>query len=457
MRKHISIAAGKLTMALARGLTGSGGLAITGLVSARIEPQIVAKLGRGIAGGSILVTGTNGKTTTTKLILDILSSSGKGVVCNTTGSNLYRGVASSLVSASTLAGKINAHYGLFEVDEAAMAQVAPQLQPRVIIVLNLFRDQLDRYGELDTTAATIGRAIAETSADVFLNADDPLVASLGSYVEDKSKLHYFGIEAKYTAGLSHDNTADSIHDQATGKLLVYSQVYFGHLGHYGTKDGKNLRPIPGTVLISFKPEGMGSELVIKLGANSEISTMNLPLPGLYNAYNALAAAAVSSQLSIDGAVIKKSIESIRPAFGRAESLLFNDTEVLLLLVKNPTGFNQIIETYLLQKQQQNILIVINDNYADGRDVSWLWDTAIEDLAGRGHRIIVSGNRRFDMALRLKYGSIEYDSIVDSPEEAINSFISDNNNPILVLPTYTALLEMRKHFGHKLSGKYMVGS
>ncbi len=442
MKKRLTIAAAKSARMATRLLGRGTGSALPGYVAERLDGHILAKLGRELPQGSVLVTGTNGKTTTTKLLREMVDTLGIRVINNRAGSNLYRGIVSTLIAATDWRARVRGDIGIFEVDEAAMVEVAPALQPKLIVVLNLFRDQLDRYGELDTTAKLIGKAIASTQAEVWLNADDPLVASLASYCSDPARVHYFGVEAAYRSKLAHDYTADSIHDPASGELLEYSQVFYGHLGHYSSKATK--RPTPAVALTQYTPHDLASTLKLRL-AGGEGLEVSLALPGLYNAYNALAAVALSQVLGVNSARMSQVLSVTNPAFGRVEKLHLAGREVRLLLIKNPTGFNQIIETFLLQKIQQKVLIIINDNFADGRDVSWLWDVAIEDLASLNHEIYLSGVRRYDMALRLKYANMPVAGIDATPADVLQRLVHQETKPgevIYVLPTYTALLELR---------------
>jgi UDP-N-acetylmuramyl tripeptide synthase len=392
------------------------------------------------------VTGTNGKTTTVKMLAGILSDAGETVVTNRAGSNLSRGIVSTLIEHASPSGRFEAGIGLFEVDEAAMPAVAQMLQPRAIIVLNLFRDQLDRYGELDSTAEIIGTAIAATTAKLYLNADDPLVASLGRFVPPE-RVVYFGVEGKLNTKLAHDVTADSSTCPVCGRALVYTQNYFGHIGHYRCSQGHFDRPQPTYAAEAVDLQGQGVKFTLK----SYEPPIHLPLPGLYNTYNAVAAAALAlDRHGIGFASVAQSLEHTQPAFGRVEQLEVAGRTLHLLLVKNPTGFNQIIQTFLLQEKQQNILILINDNFADGRDVSWLWDVAFEDLADQHHRISVSGIRASDMALRLKYADIPTAGSQVRIDRALNQFIAQlpEHGTGYIIPTYTALLASRRYLSRR---------
>lgn len=449
MPPFLTILIAKLVLKSARTIARGGGSALPGLISEKLDPQIVAKLAPNLKEGSIVVTGTNGKTTTTKLIREILEASGKTVLNNRSGSNLYRGVASALVEHASPGGKFTEAIGLFEVDEASMPAVCAAVKPKVIIVLNLFRDQLDRYGELDKTASMIGKALKSSKAEVWLNADDPLVASLAKYVSNKKKVHYFGVQASSIKKLAHDVTADSGHCPEHGLALKYTKNFFGHMGHYACPKGDSRRPQIELGITKYE-EGQP----VSIGGSS----IQIPLPGLYNAYNALAALSVVKTLQIDSKVATEAIESATAAFGRVEKLEIEGHDVYLLLIKNPTGFNQVIQTFLLEAEASQVLIAINDNFADGRDVSWLWDVAIEDLVNSlsgepgsqirvpdsKHQITCSGIRAFDMGLRLRYAGLGGDSDPDI-YRAFKRILTEARpgQDIYVLPTYTAMLELRR--------------
>lgn len=424
-------------------ITGSGGTALPGLVAKKLSGNILGDLTRkNFPKGIILVTGTNGKTTTSRFVASILQESGTTYLHNRAGSNLERGLIATVVEKTNLQGKIDAQMAVFEVDEAYVPMVAKQINPDYVVVTNLFRDQLDRYGELDSIAQSFKKTFAELKNTHFiLNADDPLVASIGLEIEDKTKLHYFGVEGYNGQKLEHDHTADSIFSPISGQPLQYSQQYFSHLGVYQSKNGDFKRP---------KPEYQAKNIIesassgVSFDVNTTTKAISLPLKGLYSVYNALAAYAVGEVIGIGSQQIKKALESSAAAFGRAEEISYNDKKWLLLLIKNPTGFNQIIQTYLLESQKDTLWIIINDNFADGRDVSWLWDAAIEDISAYQGKVMVSGTRAYDMALRLKYAGLEGFEVEPDIEKALGSLdvSTGKRQRILVLPTYTAMRQLR---------------
>lgn len=441
MRKQLATIGAKGASALTRFGRFGGGSALPGLVAERIDPKILTGLTAGLRHGSILVTGTNGKTTTSRMIAEILEVSGYSMVHNRAGSNLSRGIISALLSKASLGGRVEADFGLFEVDEATMPKVAALLNARIIVVTNLFRDQLDRYGELDKTAALIGSAIAATDAEVYLNADDPLVASLGRYMRDPAKLHYFGITATVPETTLFSQTADSQHCPLCGASLKYKQIYYAHLGDYICPRGDMARP---PLDVALEELVVSSDRTIRFRARfgADRLDIKLPLPGLYNAYNALAALAVSHGLGLNPVKALKGLGQVKGIFGRVERVWAEGRELFLLLVKNPAGFNQMIQTFLLTADRPNLLILINDGLADGRDVSWLWDVNFEALVGHVGQILVAGTRAQDMALRLKYAGLEGKvvEVAGGLKELVK--LTPEGERAYVLPTYTALLGLK---------------
>jgi UDP-N-acetylmuramyl tripeptide synthase len=425
-------------------LLGKGsGTALPGLIAQRLQPELPQILASQLPHGIILVTGTNGKTTTTKLILEMLEAHGEVVLSNRAGSNLRRGIISTLINAANMKGEIKATIGLFEVDEASLRLVTQDLKPRAILVLNLFRDQLDRYGELDTLAKVIGEGIADTQADLYLNADDPLVASLANYAKTPDKVAYFGIEGLPASGTSALVTvSDSDRCPLCGSNLKYSRIFYGHIGHYTCSTGDFNRPQPQTAITNAEAATLEKQ-EFTLSLDGKRTEMTLPLPGTYNLYNALGAAALASGLGLQAATIADSLAHTTAAFGRVEKVKLGTKTLYLLLIKNPAGFTQIVETFLRGNADQNVMMAINDKPADGRDISWLWDVPLEAIAADKPKIITTGIRGADMALRLKYAGID-GVLTASMKRGLQDLIeaTPENGVSYILPSYTAMLEIR---------------
>ncbi len=452
MRLPATIAISKLALGLNR-LTGSGGTALPGLVAQKLQPGILAELAaRNFPQGIIVVTGTNGKTTTSKMISDILSRAGVSHIHNKAGSNLERGIIATILQQSDAHGRCDAQMAIFEVDEAFVPSVCAQLQPKMVVITNLFRDQLDRYGELDSIAHKFADTLRQLDCQIILNADDPLVASLGKQVDPK-RVSYFGISDYIGPKIENDHAQDSIFSPNTGEELQYSQRYFGHMGIYTSKDKSFTRPRPNFELTKMI-KNSESESIFDVKTPTLSAQYHLLLPGIYNMYNALAAIAVATLSDISLEITQESLAQTTAAFGRVEDIEYGGRRFSLLLIKNPTGFNQTIQTYLKHNQKGFLWLIINDNFADGRDVSWLWDSALEDISGYGGKILVSGTRAYDMALRLQYANISTAVVEPDMQKALQVACKQTTSKeqIRVLPTYTAMLELRKTLVKQSSAK-----
>lgn len=439
----VAVAVARAAVVASRTLKTGGGSTVPGVVARRIDPEALAKLSKLLPMGSIAVTGTNGKTTTTRMVGKILDIADIQAVSNATGANLITGVTAALISDSGLSGKPRSQLGLFEVDEASVPKVAAEVNLRTLAVLNLFRDQLDRYGELAYTGKVISSAFKNLPAggNVILNADDPLVASLGSSAPNPA---YFGVDepALNTGVLQH--VADSKDCPVCGTALVYEAVYFGHVGVYRCANCSFKRPDPqfkATKVVLDGPRGTDFLLESPDGDYQ----VRINLPGLYNVYNALAAAAVSASAGVGPEAIAKGLRDFGGAFGRVERVKAGDKEVFLLLIKNPVGFNEILRTFVSDGSARHVLIAINDNDADGRDVSWLWDVDFEMLTGTEASIFTSGIRAEDMSVRLKYADIPVSEVVPDRREGLKRAlaVTPPGETLYVLPTYTAMLEIRR--------------
>lgn len=448
MRKFIAILAAEAARTISQITKRGSGSALPGVVAQWVDPSIITKLADKLPGGIILVTGTNGKTTTAKMLAGILEAAGHKVIYNFSGSNLSRGIASFLIQHTNFWGnKMDGDIGLFEVDEATMPEIIALVRPKAIVVTNLFRDQLDRYGEVDKTASIIGNALAMApNAKVILNADDPLVASLSSF--NKNVL-YFGINDDYKT--QSKGAIDSRNCISCGAELQFHPRFFGHLGNYTCpKCGKDRPKLDYSFTeLAFTVENSKAVLNTPTGKTN----IAIQLPGLYNLYNALAAGAVADYLEIKPEIIAKTLANISAAFGRMEKIALTDNKnIFLMLVKNPTGFTQTIETLTFDKKPKNILIALNDNFADGTDVSWIWDAEMEIIQDVAKKIVVSGIRGEDMQLRLKYAGFDMEQVqlVKDLGKALEMGISNlaNGETLYILPTYSAMLELRRIMSNK---------
>jgi UDP-N-acetylmuramyl tripeptide synthase len=414
--------------------TGRGGTSLPGKVLLRLEPHAIRDLSARLERGSAVISATNGKTTTAAMVAAILERTGATLVHNRAGANMAGGVASAL-----LAGRGDT--GLFEVDEFWLDRVVPELEPRVVLLANLFRDQLDRYGELETIADRWADVVTATSAHLVLNADDPTVADLGR--DAGERVTFFGVDDDGVAlpGLPH--ASDAKHCRRCGRPYVYDAVFLGHLGRYHCPSGHSTRPEPQVAAEDVVLEGVRAARFV-LRTPEGRRPVALPLPGLYNVYNALAAAALALRLGAGPDDVVAGLEAVSPAFGRAETVRLDGRELSILLVKNPAGANEVVRTLALEPGEQDVLGVLNDRTADGRDVSWVWDADFEVLAPRVRRAVCSGTRAPELAVRLKYAGVPEDRLVVEPDlpRALDLAVAGGEGPVYAIPTYTAMLDLR---------------
>jgi lipid II isoglutaminyl synthase (glutamine-hydrolysing) len=398
-----------------------------GAIARKMEPRLLQLLTQQVKHGVILIAGTNGKTTTSLLLREILERKGFRVAHNSTGANLENGLVTALMESADWFGGLDVDYAILEVDENIVPKVLAPIQPQAILALNLFRDQLDRYGEVDTISKRWTTAISTNSPNTIVipNADDPTLSYLGQQLSQK--VVFFGLNEpeKYLAEIPH--AVDSIYCPKCGHSLDYEGVYLSHLGEFSC---------PKCGFKRSKPDLDSSEW-------SQI------LVGLYNKYNTLAAATAAKVLGVDEATIRDTIPTFQPAFGRAEELQINGKNIRILLSKNPVGTNETIRV-VTESNDQTTLLVLNDRIQDGEDVSWIWDVDTEPLVQRGGTLVVSGDRVFDMALRLRYSETSLDSKVNLIVEedlkmAINKALENTpaNETLHILPTYTAMLDVRE--------------
>jgi lipid II isoglutaminyl synthase (glutamine-hydrolysing) len=447
------VAAARAIGAASRASGRGGGTTLPGRVLLRLEPEAIARLGTRLQGGTTLVSATNGKTTTAGMIAAVLAAEGRPPVHNRAGSNMTWGVATALLEQ-------RGQEGLFEVDEAWLPRVSEQLRPWLMVLGNLFRDQLDRYGEMealaDEWAATV--AAREGESAFALNADDPLIADLGRDREERPRegVSYFGIEDASQALPQLQHAFDAKHCRRCGHPYEYERAFVGHLGHYHCPNCGAKRPRPDVAATRIELRGMeGSSSTVRT-PQGEIE-LELPVPGLYNVYNALAAITACLRLGVEPARIGAALGELRAAFGRVETIDVGGAGVSILLIKNPAGANEVLRTLKLEAERPaagiDLWIALNDRIADGRDVSWIWDADFELLAGSVRRVVCAGTRAPEMALRLKYAGWDSErievvaDIEDSLDRSValarEGAIGDASPRLFALPTYTALLELRK--------------
>jgi UDP-N-acetylmuramyl tripeptide synthase len=433
------VAAARAAGAASR-LTGRGGTSLPGKVLMRLDAHAIGRLAARLQHGSAVISATNGKTTTAAMVAGILERGGARLVHNRAGANMAGGIASTLIDAARRNGTMAGDTGLFEVDEFWLAQLVAELRPRAILLANLFRDQLDRYGELDAIADRWAQVARTTSGALVLNADDPTVADLGR----RREALYFGVEDDGVAMDAMQHAADAKHCRRCGAPYRYDAIFMGHLGHYRCDACGAARPAPHVSAHDVVLEGV-ERACFTLRTPQGEARIALPLPGLYNVYNALGAAALALALGAPLADIAAGLGAVAPAFGRAETVKVDGRELSILLVKNPAGANEVLRTLVLEPGEHDLLCVLNDRIADGRDVSWVWDADFEVLAGRLRQVTCSGTRAAEMALRLKYAGVPEERlhVEDDLERALDAAAGDGGGRLFALPTYTAMLALRE--------------
>src|SRR5882757_1249717 len=437
-KRGLAKAVGNLSRASGRG----GGTTLPGRLLVRMAPDAIERLASSLDHGSIVVSSTNGKTTTAGMIAGILKAAGRTPVHNRAGSNMHWGVATALLEQS-------GDEGLFELAEAWLPRVAPRLRPRLLVLGNLFRDQLDRYGELerlaDEWAALVTRL--EGACEFALNADDPLIADLGRDRELRRRpgVTYFGIEDTSQALPELQHAHDAKHCRRCGAPYSYDRAFVGHLGHYICPNCHADRPTPDIAATKIELHGISGSSVRVTTPEGELE-LELPLPGLYNVYNALAAVAAGLRSGIPLQQVREGLESMRAVFGRVETIEVSGKPVSTLLIKNPAGANEVLRTLRLESSNGGIdlWIALNDRIADGRDISWIWDADFELLADGVRRVTCAGTRAPEMALRLKYAGWPENAleVVEPIEASLDAAVSAAPDRLFALPTYTALLELR---------------
>lgn len=434
----IARTAGEASRRLGRG----GGTTLPGTVLLRIRPGATAELAGDLRHGSVAISATNGKTTTTRLVARGLAETDHSVVSNRAGANLISGVTASLLRAPTAVRTQSV--GLFEVDEAALPDVAAATTPRVITLINLFRDQLDRYGELETLIETwrtmIGGQPATTT--LVLNADDPAIASLGA---DRENVIWFGVDDPSAAVPELAHAADTTRCRVCSTELRYSQITLGHLGHWTCPNGDSQRPSADVSVTAITDASItGQTLTLRTPAGP--TTVTVALPGVHNAYNVAAAAATLLALDVDLDSIAAGLAATPPAFGRAERVTVDGRDVVMMLAKNPTGVNANIRAVLAHAGDLHVLALLNDRSADGQDVSWIWDVDWEPLIPRLAQLTLAGDRSRDLGLRFRYAGMaaEMMTITPQPAAALDEALSKTQpgDTLFVLPTYTAMLDLR---------------
>lgn len=438
VRKSIAILAGKLAITFSR-LAGNQGTDFPGRLARKIYPNILSELARNITGETLIITGTNGKTTTSNMIAEIMRENKSSYVHNRAGANMLTGITTAFIQASNLGGSRKFDYGLLETDEANVPLLLKEVKINAILITNFFRDQLDRYGELDYTINLIKEAVQDSQIELILNADDPLV----SHFQNQTGLNclYYGFaDSKYDQ-FSGAESREGRYCVFCGHELVYERYHYAQLGKYHCPQCQNHNPTPDYTASDLQ---MNPSIVFRIND----LVIHSPYQGFYNAYNILAAVSMAKRLQIADQNIQIAISRYQPRAGRMEKFLINGKTALLILVKNPTGLNQTLAMLGQDPDVKDLFIALNDNAADGRDISWIWDADVELLAREETNImqlIASGQRSGDMAVRVKYAGFDPARIsIDSRlKEGIELTVNGSGAIAYILCTYTALFDCRQ--------------
>lgn len=420
----------------------SGGTALPGLIALQLDPNFIQNLSKTIPKGNIIISGTNGKTTTARMLATILGSQNFNIIHNRAGSNLLRGIASTLIDKTSFFKSKNFDLGLWETDEATVIPAVAQLKPKILVLLNLFRDQLDRYGEIDKIKKIWAKAVKKMPrrSALILNADDPAVGYLGHNFS--GEVLYFGIADYKNSVKTLPRFADTKYCPNCATTLAYQTVYTSHLGEYWCTVCGYKRPtldFAATKINCLSP----IEAEFELKSQNHKSKLKMNLGGLYNIYNSLAAVACATAvgISLDSAI--SALSEFKSAFGRVEEIRTPKAALRIFLVKNPTSANEVLKTVFASSEKKNVLLALNDKIADSTDVSWIWDVDFEKMSKKTKNLIITGTRANDLALRLKYAGIaNHNLVTENFSKAVKSVVNAREN-FYILPTYTAMLEIRK--------------
>ena len=447
----LSVAACKVTRRILR-LTGRGGTALPGKAARVFAKDILARTSEGME--ILVVTGTNGKTTSSRMIEHALTLTGRDVLANRSGANLLSGVTAELTCNATLTGKPKSHYAVIECDEGALRQVAPLIHPKVIIVTNLFRDQLDRYGEVTHTVNAIRKGIESVpDTTICLNADDSLVASLADGLPNR--IVWYGMDTP--AGAQKEAAvSDAKYCIRCGAPYAYRYHTYAHLGGFYCPSCGYARPDADVAVTAVESMDMdGSRVRLRFGETEYEAA--IALPAVYNIYNAAGAACALNAFGLSPEEILPALSDVHSGFGRMETFHVErgtgnaagadgPVRVQMILVKNPAGCSQALNYVASVGQDYNLILCLNDRTADGHDISWIWDADYELLAENTHvkHILVSGDRAEDLQLRLKYAGFEEERITLEKDNAqLLAAIRRSTLPVFILPNYTSMLALRK--------------
>ncbi|MGO8947261.1 MAG: MurT ligase domain-containing protein [Ktedonobacterales bacterium] len=445
-RLALALSAGKLAGSTGRLLRVSGGTSFPGVVARRIDPKVLRKVVGESHARKIVVCGSNGKTTTCRMLTAIAQSAGQRVTQNRTGSNLLQGVTAVAVNGASLLGHLDADVLVFEIDEATIRRAVPEIKPDVVIINNIFRDQLDRYGELYAVAASLEHTISElpSEATVILNGDDPLVASFAPAANVRRL--YFGMQTDDVGTQVPEHAADTIRCVRCQHDLIYTKAYISHLGAYHCPSCGYARPPLDLEVIHARLDPIGPSR-IEMRTPSGPLTFDLALPGLHNVYNSAAAVGGALALGMDLAAVPDAMARLRPAFGRLETIEAGNRHIVLAFVKNPISYNTTLRTILQRPGQKHILSAHSNALTDGEDFAWLWDIELEELTPQIASLVTSGTKAEELAMRFKYAGVPENRMQVVPERtaALDKALAnvEPGGTLYILSGYTPLHELRR--------------
>lgn len=450
LRSFLAIVACKIVRSIMR-IMGRGATSFPGKIALKIAPDLLGYLAKDIT--TVIVTGTNGKTTTSRMIEKTMLDSGLSFFSNKSGANLLHGITTEYVTNATWSGKSKCKYALIESDEAALKSVSRYVNASYILVTNLFRDQLDRFGEITHTLGNIKVGIANSPRAILcLNSDCSMTASLGEKIPNK--VIYYGIDVPIYKQRVKE-ASDAPYCIKCKSEYQYDYITFGHLGKYQCPNCGYARPEP-QVAVTHVSVCDSEHSVVNIKTPEGEKETSIHLPGGYNIYNGAASVSMAFAIGLTLETAVNALSSFDCGFGRMEKLMLGDVATRMILIKNPAGCNQVLNFLSNLENEAMFVICLNDNFADGRDISWIWDVDFEQLhlmESKLTRIVISGIRRHDMALRLKYAGVSKDKIcVVEGEEELISCITSQESPVYIMPTYTAMMQLRanisKRYGYK---------
>jgi UDP-N-acetylmuramyl tripeptide synthase len=447
-RLALAISAGKLAGASGRFFRIGGGTSLPGMIARRIDPNVLKSVMASTSARKIVITGSNGKTTTARMTAAIADASGRRVSHNRTGSNMLQGVTSVAVNFADVFGRLDSDVLLFEIDEGTMPVAMPEIQPDVVVITNIFRDQLDRYGELYSVAKALDKLLETLpeSATIVLNGNDPQVANFGQ--QARARKLYFGLQTTDVGRPVPEHAADIIRCIHCQEDLVYQVAYLSHLGLYRCPNcGYTLPALDvAATSIHLDPQGDGPSQV-KMRTPLGDLDLTIPLPGVHNVYNAAAAIAASIAAGFGIERVPAALGNIRTAFGRLEKIQAGDRTIYLAFVKNPTSFNLVLRLIAQHPGEKRLLVVASNTVVDGEDFAWLWDVDLEEVAPQVVDVICSGTKAEELAMRLKYAEVprEHISIIHEREAALDAALQKvgPGGTLYIMASYTPTHELRR--------------